>query len=169
METNLMTAAQRSDGLRAAMRAWTSGVTIITAIYEGEKHGMTVSSFTSISLDPPLIIISLQAVSRTHELVSRAQAFGVTILSADQRDLSERFAGQANASGDRLDGLETETFITGSPFIKGGLAFLDCRVTQSINAGMNTIFVAEVVAVRGNDHENPLVYHDRQYRTLQEP
>ncbi len=166
---HLMTAAERADGLRAAMRAWTSGVTIVTASYGGEKHGMTVSSFTSISLDPPLIIISLQAVSRTHELVSKSQTFGVTILAADQKELSERFAGRAEESGDRLDGLETETFITGAPFIKGGLAYLDCRVTQNIQSGMNTIFVAEVVAARGDNHEHPLVYHDRQYRTLHKP
>ncbi len=163
-----MTAEQRAEELRSAMRAWTSGVTIVTAAYAGEQHGMTVSSFTSISLDPPLVIISLQTVSRTHELVSKAQAFGVTILAADQRGLSERFAGRDSSSGDRLDGLETETFVTGAPLIKGGLAYLDCRVAQTIPSGMNTIFIGEVVAVRGDDHEHPLVYHDREYRKLED-
>ena len=168
METEITTAAQRADQLRAAMRAWTSGVTIVTAVYEGEQHGMTVSSFTSISLDPPLIVISLQTVSRTHDMVARAQAFGVTILAAGQQELSERFANRQPSAGERLDGLETETLVTGAPFIKGGLAFLDCRVTQSIQSGMNTLFIAEVVAVRGDDHDAPLVYHDRTYRRLQE-
>jgi flavin reductase (DIM6/NTAB) family NADH-FMN oxidoreductase RutF len=157
-----------AEQLRAAMRAWTSGVTIVTAAYGGEKHGMTVSSFTSISLDPPLIVISLQTISRTHELVSRAQAFGVTILASDQQRLSERFASRALDTGDRLEGVQTETLITGAPFIKGGLAYLDCRVTQTIRAGMNTLFVAEVVAVQGDDHASPLIYHDRTYRGLQE-
>ena len=157
-----------AEELRAAMRAWSSGVTIVTAAVGGEQHGMTVSSFTSISLAPPLIVISLQTVSRTYELVSRAQAFGVTILAAGQQAIAERFAGGPSEGDDRVDGLETETLVTGAPFIKGGLAYLDCRVTQSIPSGMNTIFVAEVVGVRSDDHESPLVYHDREYHKLQD-
>lgn len=157
-----------AERLRTAMRAWTSGVTVVTVAHAGEQHGMTVSSFASISLDPPLIVISLQTASRTHELVSRAGAFGVTVLSADQREISERFAGQLSESGDRLGGLETETLLTGAPMIKGGLAHLDCRVTQSIPVGMNTLFIAEVVAVRGYDHGQPLVYQNRHYHRLRD-
>ena len=92
----------------------------------------------------------------------------MTILAASQQELSERFAGRTGDEGARLEGLQTETLATGAPFIKGGLAFLDCRVTQAIQAGMNTLFIAEVVAVRAEDHEAPLVYHDRAYRRLQD-
>jgi len=168
METDISTAAQRADQLRSAMRAWTSGVTIVTATWEGQQHGMTVSSFTSISLDPPLIVISLQTASRTHDVVVKAGAFGVTILAVDQQELSERFASRQASMGERLDGLEIETLVTGAPLIKGGLAYLDCRVRQSIPSGMNTLFIAEVVAVRGDDHDAPLVYHDRTYHQLKE-
>jgi flavin reductase (DIM6/NTAB) family NADH-FMN oxidoreductase RutF len=157
-----------AEQLRAAMRAWTSGVTVVTATYKGEQHGMTVNSFTSISLNPPLIVISLQKASHTHMLVSKAGAFAVTILSADQQTVSERFAGKLSENGSRLEGLETETLVTGAPFIKGGLSYLDCRVTQSIPSGMNTLFIAEVVAARGYDHDRVLVYHDRQYRKLED-
>ena len=163
-----------AEQLRAAMRAWTSGVTVVTAVYDGEQHGMTVNSFTSISLDPPLIAVSLQTASRTHELVSRASAFAVTILSADQQAVSERFAGQfSEEPGKRLENLETETLVSGAPFIKGGLAYLDCRVSRSVPLGMNTLFIAEVVAARvgaarSSDHDRALVYHDRQYRKLQD-
>lgn len=162
-----------AEQLRAAMRAWSSGVTVVTAVYEGEEHGMTVSSFASISLDPPLVIISLNAESHTQRLVSRAGAFAVTILSASQQVLSERFAGRLSEAGSRLDGLETETLLTGAPFLKGGLAYLDCRVTQSIPSGMNTLFIAEVVAARvftarGYDHNRALIYHDRKYHKLEE-
>jgi flavin reductase (DIM6/NTAB) family NADH-FMN oxidoreductase RutF len=168
MNTKDQTPAQVADLLRLAMRAWTTGVAIVTAARDGEQHGMTVSSFTSVSLDPPLIAISMQSGSRTRELVEASQAFGVTILSTSQQDLSERFAGRTELGngGDRLEGLETETFVTGAPFIRGGLAFLDCRVRQAIHAGMNTLYIAEVLAVRGDDHEAPLVYHDRTYRRL---
>lgn len=156
------------EQLRQSMRAWTSGVTIVTASHAGEQHGMTVSSFTSISLEPPLIIISLQTDSRTHELVVQANAFGVTILAEGQQDISDRFAGRVPDAEDRLAGLDTETLVTGAPLIKGGLAYLDCRVIQTIDVGMNTLFLAEVVAARGNGEGQPLVYHDRGYRKLSE-
>jgi flavin reductase (DIM6/NTAB) family NADH-FMN oxidoreductase RutF len=168
MESEIQTNAQRADQLRTAMRAWTTGVTVVTAAYEGKWHGMTVSSFASISLDPPLVVISLQTASRTHDVVAGAQAFGVTILSAAQQALSERFANRDVSMGDRLDEVEIETLVTGAPMIKGGLAFLDCRVRQSIPSGMNTLFIAEVVAVRGSNHDTPLVYHDRTYHRLKE-
>ncbi len=167
METDTAATGEGADRLRAAMRAWTSGVTVVTATHNGEQHGMTVSSFTSISLAPPMIIISLQTASRTHDMVVRAQAFGVTVLAASQRELAERFADQQATMEERLDGLETETLVSGAPFIQGGLAFLDCRVRQSIPVGMNTLFLAEVVAVRADDHDEPLVYHDREYRRLE--
>lgn len=151
------------------MRAWTSGVAIVTAASDGEQHGMTVSSFTSISLDPPLVVVSLQASSRTHAMVSRAGSFGVTVLAADQQELSERFANRPAGADHGLEGLETETLETGAPLIKGGLAGLDCHVSKTIPVGMNTLFVGEVVAVSGGrDGAQPLVYHDRGYRRLQE-
>jgi flavin reductase (DIM6/NTAB) family NADH-FMN oxidoreductase RutF len=120
-----------------------------------------------------LIIISLNAESHTNRLVSRAGAFAVTILSASQQVLSERFAGRLSEAGSRLDGLETETLVTGAPFLKGGLAYLDCRVTQTIPSGMNTLFIAEVVAARvftsrGYDHKRALIYHDRKYHKLED-
>lgn len=163
-----MNAQERADQLRSAMRAWTTGVAIVTAAHEGRQHGMTVSSFTSVSLNPPLIVVSLSTGSQTQELVRAAGAFGVTILAAGQWQLSDRFAGRGAEGGDRMHGLQMETFVTGSPFIKGGLAFLDCRVTRTIAAGMNTLYLAEVVAVRGDDHDAPLVYHDRAYRRLED-
>jgi flavin reductase (DIM6/NTAB) family NADH-FMN oxidoreductase RutF len=168
METDITAAGEGADQLRAAMRAWTSGVTVVTAMYNGEQHGMTVSSFTSISLAPPMIIVSLQTASRTHDMVTKANAFGVTILAAAQQELAERFADQQSSMEERLDGFATETLVTGAPLIRGGLAYMDCRVRQSISAGMNTLFLAEVVAVRADDHDEPLVYHDRAYRRLEE-
>ncbi len=153
------------EQLRLAMRAWSSGVTVVTAAHDGEQHGMTVSSFTSVSLEPPLIIISLHTESRTHRLVHAAGAFAVSILSADQRAVSDRFAGRTDDE-DRFVGLDTETLVTGAPAIKNALARFDCRVTQIISAGMNTIFLAEVVAARSNGDGQPLVYHDRKYWNL---
>jgi flavin reductase (DIM6/NTAB) family NADH-FMN oxidoreductase RutF len=156
------------ETLRGAMRAWTAGVTVLTSVFEGQRHGMTVNSFTSISLEPALITISLQTASRTHELVAKSRVFGLTILSAKQADVSEVFAGRIPDTHDRFAGLQTETLVTGSPLIVGGLAWMDCRVAQTFNAGMNTLFIAEVVAARGNGEGQPLIYHNRKYWGLSE-
>jgi flavin reductase (DIM6/NTAB) family NADH-FMN oxidoreductase RutF len=159
------------EKLRAAMRAWSAGGTVVTAVHDGRKHGMTVNSFTSISLDPAMITISLQQVSRTHELVSKSRAFGLTILAANQSNLSQRFAGQMPENvEDRFAGVQTETLITGSPLILGGLAWLDCRVVETFDAGVNTLFIAEVLAARDMNvaEEMPLIYHNRKYWNLSE-
>lgn len=156
------------DELRRAMRAWASGVTVVTAAHDGVRHGMTVSSFTSVSLDPPLVLVSLQTATRTHALVERSGHFGVTILSAAQAGLSDRFAGRVPDAEDRLAGLETETLVSGAPLLAGGLAQLDCRVRQAIPAGGNTLFLGEVLGLRVGETRRPLVYFDRGYRELKE-
>ncbi len=154
------------ENLKAAMRAWSAGVTVVTAVHEDQKHGMTVNSFTSISLDPAMITISLQSGSRTHELIASSRTFGLTILSAGQSRISDIFAGRIPDVKDRFSGLKTETLVTGSPLIVGGLAWLDCRVVESFNAGMNTLFIAEVLAARAIGDGQPLIYHNRAYWQL---
>lgn len=154
------------EALRSAMRAWSAGVTVVTAAHGNQRHGMTVNSFTSISLDPALITISLQQNSRTHDLISKSRAFGLTILSSEQAKISDLFAGRVPEVTDRFAGLQTETLVTGSPLLVGGLAWMDCRVAETYDAGMNTLFIAEVVAARGNGSGDPLIYHNRKYWKL---
>jgi len=151
------------EKLRAAMRAWSAGVTVVTAVHEGHKHGMTVNSFTSISLEPAMITISLRDSTRTHELVSKSRAFGLTILSAGQSKISDLFAGKITEIEDRFADLQTETLVTGSPLIVGGLAWLDCRVIETFKVGENTLFIAEVLAARDINNRQPLIYHNRKY------
>jgi len=157
-----------SESLRSVMRAWSAGVAVVTAIHDNTRHGMTVNSFTSISLDPPLVSISLQSTSRTHAMILRSGVFGLTILSEGQVQVSERFAGKNGDSADRFSGLEITTLASGSPLIVGGLAWLDCRVLQTVPAGLNTLFIAEVTASHVNGEGRPLIYHNRGYWHLGE-
>lgn len=150
------------------MRRWPTGVSIITVSHQGVRHGMTVSSFTSLSLDPPWVLVSLDRGSRTYNLVAEAGYFGVTFLSSQQQAISERFARRDTELEDRFAGLETHTLVSGAPFLEGGLGYLDCRVVTTLQAGDNTLFIGEVLAVRNGDGGLPLVYFDRQYRELQE-
>src|SRR5512138_100125 len=96
------------EKLRHAMRAWTTGVAIITAIHEGQQYGMTVNSFTSISLEPPMVLLTLRKLTHTHDLVVKSGKFAVTILTAEQQELSERFAGKVPNILDRFAGVQTE-------------------------------------------------------------
>jgi flavin reductase (DIM6/NTAB) family NADH-FMN oxidoreductase RutF len=154
-----------SDLLRRAMRAWTTGVAIIMASHADKTYGMTINSFTSLSIDPPLVSVALQNSTRMYDLVTKSRAFGVTILSADQQGLAEDFAGRKHGE-ERMTGIETQTFVTGAPVLFGGLASLDCRVIHTHAAGPNTVFIAEVAETRVQSTEPPLVYHNREYHHL---
>ncbi len=156
-----------ADLLRQAMRFWVTGVTIVTATHQGVQHGMTVSSFTSISLTPAQVLISLAQNTRTHDLVFHSRSFGVSILSVNQQEISDRFAGRDVDESNRLAGLETFTLASGAPMITGALAHLDCRVVTTLDSGTQTIFFGEVLAARNIDEDGtPLVYFNRDYRKL---
>jgi flavin reductase (DIM6/NTAB) family NADH-FMN oxidoreductase RutF len=155
-----------SETLRRAMRAWTTGVTVVTAAHEGQRYGMTVNSFTSISLEPPRVSVALRRLTHTHELVEKSGEFAITILSADQSHLSDRFAGKMPEITDRFEGLETHKLLIEAPLLKGGMAYLNCRVVNSIPVGENTLFIAEVIAAQGEGEGDPLVYHNRVFWKL---
>ncbi len=153
------------EQLRAAMRAWSAGVTVVTAMHEGRQSGATVNSFTSISLYPPLLTITLQKTAKTHDFILKSRTFGLTMLSADQSHLADLFAGKT-AAEDRFAGLQTETLVTGAPLIVGGLAWLDCRVFETFDAVSSTLFIAEALAAQTLNDGEPLVYHNREYWNL---
>ena len=157
------------EKLRHAMRAWTTGVVIVTSMYEGQQYGMTVNSFTSISLEPPLICVTLKRLTHTHDLVVKSGMFSVTILRSAQKELSDRFAGKMPNLVDRFEGIQTETISLDSPVFKDGLAYFDCRVVNSVPVGENTLFIAEVLDARGEGAGEPLVYHNREYWKLIKP
>ncbi|NJN44556.1 MAG: flavin reductase [Anaerolineae bacterium] len=160
------------DDLRIAMRAWATGVTIVAAQYEDILHGMTVSSFTSVSLEPPLVLISLETGTRTQTLMEKTGVFGVTILCEGQQEVSDVFSNPQTDLGDRFTGLETFTLETGAPFIEGGLAFFDCKVVSTYPAGTHKVYIGEVVGVKingsGDVTGDPLLYFNRGYRTLKD-
>jgi flavin reductase (DIM6/NTAB) family NADH-FMN oxidoreductase RutF len=157
----------KSEMLRQAMRFWATGVTVVTAEHEGIQHGMTVSSFTSVSLDPSQVLISLAQDSRTHDLILHSRNFGITILDSSQQEICDRFAGRVPDDMDRLEGLETITLVTGTPLLKQGLAHLDCHVVTTVGSGTHTIFIAEVLSARSGEDGDPLLYFNRDYRKMQ--
>lgn len=155
--------------LRDVLRFWTTGVAIVSSSFEEITHGMTVNSFTSLSLEPPLVMVSLEKITRTHGLVKNAGVFGVSILAEDQKELSNRFAGRESELSNRFDNVNSFKLETGSPLLSEAIAFFDCRVATTHDAGTHTIFISEVLAAGvnpGNEKRKPLVYFNRNYRDL---
>ena len=157
---------ENPEEFRQVMRQWATGVTIVSVVEEGILHGMAVNSFTSLSLHPPLVLISLEIGTRTYEMLERTGNFGVTILSRHQSKLSDIFAGRQTENEDRFAGVETFPLISGAPMITGGLAFFDCRVIHSHPAGTHKVFIAEVLAAQQGPAGEPLIYFDQAYRGI---
>ena len=149
------------------MRSWVTGVAVVTSQFEGGSHGMTVNSFTSISLEPPTVVVTMASNTRTYHLVEQSGVFAVTILSREQQVLAELFAGRIPEEGDRLAGLETFSLTSGAPLLRGGAAFLDCRVVHRYDLPISTLFIAEVMAAEVAPVPlPPLVYFDRTFSGL---
>ena len=154
------------EELRLAMRHWATGVTVVSAHHGSVQHGMTVSSFTSVSLSPPLVLVSLEKGARTHALVQQSGAFAVCVLRSDQQWISDRFAGRLTDDDDRYAGLETFTLQSKAPLLAGCMAGFDCQLVASYEAGTHTVFIGRVVATYMGEETSPLLYFNRDYHTL---
>lgn len=153
------------SGLKQAMRIYPQGVTVVTADFDGPK-GLTVSSFTSVSLEPPLILISIAKGSALHGLFSDAKAYAVNFLADDQKSVSDRFAGRTQAR-DRFEGIRFTSGITGAPIIAGARAALECRAWKVYDGGDHSILVGEVVSAKTLNSKRPLIYYSQQYTTTE--
>jgi len=155
------------EKLKEAMRAWITGVAIVTGTHQGAIHGMTANSFNSIALSPPTVLVALRQHTRTQHLVKDGGVFGVSILDTGQVELAERFAGQIDAERPRFEGVQTFTMSTGAPLIANAIAFLDCQVVHAFDVGDTTVFFGEVVEARKVKGEHqPLLYLNRRWRKL---
>jgi len=152
------------EELRRTMRRWATGVTVVSVENNGIFHGMTVNSFTSVSIDPPLILVSLERGTRTQGMVSTAGYFGVTILHRRQQEIAERFAGRYTEHLNRFEGLDTFKLLTGAPLLAGGLAWFDCKVVVTYEAGTHTLYLGDVLAVKERNEDRPLIYYNQDYR-----
>lgn len=153
-----------STQFRDAMSRWASGVTIVTARGGGKVHGMTVSAFASVSLEPPLVLVCADKSSHTHEVIAEGRAFAVHVLATGQEELSTRFADKRQEDV-RFDGLEWRPGATGAPILEGGVAVLDCAVSAAHDAGDHVIYVGAVQEVHLRPGE-PLCYYGGRYQRL---
>jgi flavin reductase (DIM6/NTAB) family NADH-FMN oxidoreductase RutF len=150
---------------RRACGRFPTGVAVATvAGASGEPHGLTVSSFTSVSLEPPLILICLGYAATEIEEFCRARYFGLCFLSEDQRALSEHFARKGHH---RFGSVAWNPGATGVPLVVGALATFECAVHQRVPSGDHEILVGEVLRTQVYEG-SPLVHYAGRYRKLAE-
>ena len=148
---------------KLAMSHFASGVTVVTTEHGGKPFGMTVASFASLSLHPPLVLICIEKSVKTHDAIAAAGKFGVSILSAEQEQISARFATRAE---DKFSGVEVRRGELGVPLIAGAMTTLECSVYDRLPGGDHSIFVGEVLAVRTREG-SPLIYFRSGYHEMQ--
>ena len=156
------------QGFKDAMATWCSGVAVVTTrTPEGLAYGLTVSSFSSVSLDPPLILVCIHNNNRFPGMVREAGSFAVSLLDRSQEAASNYFALPGRVPTEDLTVIEGFELSTGQPAVRGSLAMLGCELYDAIEAGDHTIVIGHVVETHTADHvEHPLVYYRRAYRTV---
>ncbi|GAA5040790.1 flavin reductase (DIM6/NTAB) family NADH-FMN oxidoreductase RutF [Thermocatellispora tengchongensis] len=149
--------------LRAAFGCFPSGVTAICAVIDGEPAGMAVSSFTSVSLEPPLISVCIQNTSRTWVRLRRAARIGVSVLADRHGDHCRRLSRR---TGDRFGGIPWDIADSGAMFVRGAPAQFDCSLHREVEAGDHSIALLRVHALAACPASAPLVFHGSTFRRL---
>ena len=147
---------------KLAMSHFASGVTVVTTEHDGKAYGLTVASFASLSLHPPLVLICIEKTVQSHDAIAASKRFGVSILASGQTDISNRFATKLH---DKFAGMATQRGELGIPLIEGALTAIECRVREQLPGGDHTIFVGEVVDIQVREGA-PLVYFRGGYHQL---
>lgn len=152
---------------RKAMGQFATGVTILTVDLDGQVHGMTANAFASVSLDPLLVLVCVDRNARTHAHLHAKKRFGINVLCEDQRAISEYYAQPvyAHDQAETRAGARFERTQHGTPILHGALAYLECKLVSTQEAGDHTIFIAEVEDVVVRDGK-PLLFFRGDYRPI---
>ena len=139
------------DAFRHALAHWATGVAVLASRVEGQVYAMVVTSLVSVSLTPPLVLVSVGQQSRCHDPIIRAGSWAVSILAADQGELGRRFAAPGRAYETQFEGVSaSDAPLSAAPVLDGCLAWLDCRTVALHEAGDHTLVIGEVA------HTGPL-------------
>ena len=150
---------------RRACARFATGITVTTVRGpDGEPHGLTANSFTSVSLTPPLVLVCIDHSCNVLPMLRAATHYGINILREEQRPISSRFAQRGL---DRFNGIPWRETSAGVPVLLGVIGFLECRLVQAVDAGDHCILIGEVIATEFSDGR-PLLYYNSAYRGLEE-
>src|SRR5437762_11296374 len=153
-----------SNDFRGAMRQLTGGVSVITAGHGSDISGMTVTSVSSLSVDPPALIVSINRGASSWPLLKRYGCFGVNILTADQIDIAERFTGKEGLKGaERFAGARWTTRSSGVPLLVDALAAIDCEIEEIFERHSHAIIIGRVLDIQVSARTAALAYWQGQY------
>ncbi len=159
---------------RRTMAHFATGVTVVTTVFDGTFYGLTVNAFCSVSLNPSLVLVSIEQSSQTHAMMQKSYIYAVNILTAQQQELSDYFARKDTNGSKSFSHIKLHTAATGAPLFDEALAQIDCRVVTTYEGGDHTLFLGEVVDVNYNDamsavgqEVQPLLYFRSKYTSTQ--
>jgi flavin reductase (DIM6/NTAB) family NADH-FMN oxidoreductase RutF len=147
-----------TDKVRAFHRSFATGVTIVTAMRGNEPRGLVVNAFSSLTLEPPRVLVCISQTAKSYTTVFRAKTFAVNVLAADQGAIAKRFA---QSGGDKFSGVGWDTGQWDAPILEGACAVAVAELESRVHVHTHTIFVGRVIDVRVNDRP-PLLYWDGQ-------
>jgi flavin reductase (DIM6/NTAB) family NADH-FMN oxidoreductase RutF len=155
------------EGFRRAAGRFATGVTVVTAVDGGIDHAMTANAFTSVSLEPLLVLVCVENEARFHDAITAAGAWAVSILDGSARPVADWLATRGRPLHGQLDRIPFTRGLTGAAILEQSTAWLECR-TQAVHpGGDHDIVVGEVVSLGlGDDATGALLYHRSAYRTL---
>lgn len=144
-----------SEDFRRACAGFPTGVAVVTASVGGELHGSTVNAFTSLTLDPPQVLLCLADTSRTWSAIERSRRFAVNLLASDQEDVARLFASKAP---DKFGGLGWSAGATGAPLLAGAVGAFECELADATRNHSHWIVVGRVVGLSADQARDPLLF-----------
>jgi len=147
------------------MRRFPSGVAVITVDADGERLGLTVGSLVSLSLEPPLVGVSVSRQAAMHELLRAAGGFALSLLAGDQEAVAQHFARGVPPFA-HWHGIASRPGAAGAPLLDGALGWIECRLSAEHTAGDHTLFVGEVLSAEAGRAASPLVFLEQRYLSL---
>lgn len=154
---------------RQVMSHLATGVTVVTTAQRGELHGLTVNAFCSVSLQPLLVLISIDELSRSCQLIAESGIFAVNVLGWQQQFLADRFSGRAPLVDTAFGGVPYFIAQTGAPVLKRSVGWLDCRVTERFVAGDHMLFLGVPIAGDVDETAEPLLFYQSRFSRLGRP
>jgi flavin reductase (DIM6/NTAB) family NADH-FMN oxidoreductase RutF len=166
MEAATAGQAFTAKDFRAALGSFATGVTVITTRGEEQAYGMTANAFSSVSLDPPLVLVCAKSGAEGSEHIDTNGVFAVNVLAAEQEPLSRYFSSKDRPRGrDAFADVPHTTAVTGSPILDGVIGYLDCSLHETHSAGDHEIFIGEVLALATGALQ-PLLFYAGRYAFL---
>jgi flavin reductase (DIM6/NTAB) family NADH-FMN oxidoreductase RutF len=153
------------EELRRLLRNLPAAVAVVTVDVEGERLGLTVASFVSLSLDPPIVGVAVSRHAALHELLRGADAFAVNLLAGGQEHLAQHFARGVPPIG-LWEGISTRPGASGAPLLEDAFGWIDCRLQAEHATGDHTFFVGDVIAAQLGEPSEPLLYVRQGYTSL---